>query len=68
MISALNTSQITQISTLPWHFRMSAVWGAHEGSLLLWALILAFWGVAVALFSRGIPDHMSALVLSVMGG
>ncbi len=52
---------------LPWHFRMSAVWGAHEGSLLLWALILAFWGVAVALFSRGIPDHMSALVLSVMG-
>jgi cytochrome c-type biogenesis protein CcmF len=46
---------------------MSAVWGAHEGSLLLWALILAFWGVAVALFSRGIPDHMSALVLSVMG-
>ncbi len=52
---------------LPWYFRMSAVWGAHEGSLLLWALILAFWGVAVALFSRGIPDHMSALVLSVMG-
>ena len=40
--------------------------GAHEGSLLLWSLILAFWGVAVALFSRGIPDHMSALVLSVM--
>ena len=52
---------------LPWYFRMSAVWGAHEGSLLLWALILAFWGVAVALFSRGIPDQMSALVLSVMG-
>ena len=52
---------------LPRHFRMSAVWGAHEGSLLLWSLILAFWGVAVALFSRGIPDHMSALVLSVMG-
>ena len=52
---------------LPWHFRMSAVWGAHEGSLLLWALILSFWGVAVALFSRGIPDHMSALVLSIMG-
>ena len=52
---------------LPWYFRMSAVWGAHEGSLLLWVLILAFWGVAVALFSRGIPDHMSSLVLSVMG-
>ena len=52
---------------LPWHFRMSAVWGAHEGSLLLWVLILSLWGVAVALFSRGIPDHMSALVLAVMG-
>jgi cytochrome c-type biogenesis protein CcmF len=52
---------------LPWYFRMSAVWGAHEGSLLLWALILALWGVAVALFSRGIPERMAALVLSVMG-
>ena len=52
---------------LPWHFRMSAIWGAHEGSLLLWVLILSFWGVAVAMFSRGIPDHMSALVLAVMG-
>jgi len=52
---------------LPWYFRMSAVWGAHEGSLLLWALILAGWGVAVAVFSRGIPDRMSALVLAVMG-
>ena len=52
---------------LPWHFRMSAVWGAHEGSLLLWVLILSLWGVAVALFSRGIPDHMAALVLAVMG-
>jgi Cytochrome c biogenesis factor len=52
---------------LPWYFRMSAVWGAHEGSLLLWALILAFWGVAVAFFSQGIPERMAALVLSVMG-
>ncbi|NBS12256.1 MAG: heme lyase CcmF/NrfE family subunit [Gammaproteobacteria bacterium] len=52
---------------LPWYFRMSAVWGAHEGSLLLWALILAGWGVAVSLFSRGIPEHMAAIVLSVMG-
>ena len=43
------------------------MWGAHEGSLLLWVLILSLWGVAVALFSRGIPDHMAALVLAVMG-
>lgn len=54
-------------TNLPWYFRISAVWGAHEGSLLLWALILSFWGAAVALFSRGIPDKMSSLVLSVMG-
>ncbi|MBH95687.1 MAG: heme lyase NrfEFG subunit NrfE [Gammaproteobacteria bacterium] len=52
---------------LPWHFRMSAVWGAHEGSLLLWVLILSLWGAAVALLSRGIPNHVSALVLAVMG-
>ena len=52
---------------LPWYFRMSAVWGAHEGSLLLWALILALWGVAVSLLSRGIPEKMGSLVLSVMG-
>ena len=52
---------------LPWYFRLSAVWCAHEGSLLLWALILAVWGVAVSMFSRGLPDEMASLVLSVLG-
>ena len=52
---------------LPAYFKVSAVWGAHEGSLLLWALILAGWTLAVALFSRSLPADMVARVLSVMG-
>jgi cytochrome c-type biogenesis protein CcmF len=53
---------------LPMQFKMSAVWGAHEGSLLLWALILAGWSAAVALFSRELPLVLSARVLSILGG
>ncbi|MEE9492601.1 MAG: heme lyase CcmF/NrfE family subunit [Gammaproteobacteria bacterium] len=52
---------------MPTIFRVSALWGAHEGSLLLWAMILAAWGAAVALFSKGIPPIMLARVLSIMG-
>jgi cytochrome c-type biogenesis protein CcmF len=52
---------------LPIHFKFSAVWGAHEGSLLLWALILAGWSAAVALFSRHLPLVLSARVLSILG-
>jgi cytochrome c-type biogenesis protein CcmF len=52
---------------LPLAFKISAVWGAHEGSLLLWALILGGWTVAVSLFGRSLPDDMLARVLSVMG-
>ncbi len=48
-------------------YKISAVWGAHEGSLLLWALILSGWTVAVALFSRTLPPEVVARVLSVMG-
>jgi cytochrome c-type biogenesis protein CcmF len=54
-------------SLLPPWYKISAVWGNHEGSLLLWALILAGWTVAVALFSRSLPEDMVARVLSVMG-
>jgi len=53
---------------LPVQFKVSAVWGAHEGSLLLWALILAGWSAAVALFSRELPLVLSARVLSILGG
>jgi len=52
---------------LPLEFRISAVWGAHEGSLLLWALVLALWTYAVTIFSKKIPDVMIARVLAVMG-
>jgi len=54
-------------SQLPQWFKFSAVWGGHEGSLLLWALILSIWGAAVAHFSRGLPDDVMAIVLSIMG-
>ncbi|AQZ33294.1 c-type cytochrome biogenesis protein CcmF [Pseudomonas sp. LPH1] len=54
-------------SALPWYYKFSAVWGAHEGSLLLWALILAGWTFAVAIFSRHLPEEMLARVLAVMG-
>ncbi len=52
---------------LPLVYRISAVWGAHEGSLLLWALVLGIWTFAVTIFSKKIPDVMIARVLSVMG-
>ncbi|MGQ7958392.1 heme lyase CcmF/NrfE family subunit [Pseudomonas sp. SP16.1] len=54
-------------SALPWYYKFSAVWGAHEGSLLLWALILAGWTFAVSIFSRHLPEEMLARVLAVMG-
>jgi cytochrome c-type biogenesis protein CcmF len=51
---------------LPNIYKISAVWGAHEGSLLLWALILGAWTVAVSL-GRNLPDEVVARVLAVMG-
>ncbi|SFM17882.1 heme lyase CcmF/NrfE family subunit [Marinobacter zhejiangensis] len=54
-------------SLLPWYYKFSAVWGGHEGSLLLWILMLAGWTLAVAVFSRRLPTVMVSQVLSVMG-
>ena len=54
-------------SLLPMIYRYTAVWGAHEGSLLLWALILALWTAAVARFSRALPMPVVARVLGVLG-
>ncbi|MGV6808132.1 MAG: heme lyase CcmF/NrfE family subunit [bacterium] len=54
-------------SLLPIQYKISAVWGAHEGSLLLWVLILAGWTVAVAALSRSLPLTLVARVISVMG-
>jgi len=53
-------------SLLPLVYRYSAVWGAHEGSLLLWTLVLALWSAAVALCSRSLPLQVVARVLGVM--
>ncbi|MGD8587256.1 MAG: heme lyase CcmF/NrfE family subunit [Chromatiales bacterium] len=52
---------------LPEMYKISAVWGAHEGSLLLWAFLLSAWSAAIALFSRNLPLPVVARVLSVMG-
>lgn len=54
-------------SLLPHIYKFSAVWGNHEGSLLLWILILSLWTAAVAIFSPGLPLQVRARVLSVMG-
>ena len=54
-------------SQLPMQYRYSAVWGAHEGSLLLWELVLCLWTFAVALFSARLPDDFRARVLGVLG-
>ena len=54
-------------SQLPLHYRIAASWGSHEGSLLLWVLMLAWWTFAVSIFSRHLPDDMVARVIGVQG-
>ena len=53
--------------SLPLHYRITAVWGGHEGSILLWLLMLTFWTLAVATFSRHLPDKVVSRILAVMG-
>ncbi|MEO8486250.1 MAG: heme lyase CcmF/NrfE family subunit [Betaproteobacteria bacterium] len=64
--SVLNVAQ-NSYSTLPPQYKFAAAWGSHEGSLLLWALMLAGWSAAVGLRSRNLPAAMLARVLAVMG-
>jgi cytochrome c-type biogenesis protein CcmF len=54
-------------SLLPMLYKVTAVWGGHEGSMLLWVLILSLWSIAVAAFSKRLPNDMVAAVLGVMG-
>ncbi len=54
-------------SALPLVYRLSAVWGAHEGSLLLWLLMLCGWSFAVSIFNRRLPADISSLVLAALG-
>lgn len=54
-------------TALPIYYRLSAVWGSHEGSLLLWIWLLAVWSSAVALLSKHLPQEAVARVLGIMG-
>ncbi len=69
LVHDFSVSYVTNTSnlSLPLIYRISGVWGSHEGSLLLWMLILAGWTVSVSIFSRGVPLQMIARVLSVLG-
>lgn len=54
-------------SQLPMIYKVSAVWGGHEGSLLLWAFMLSMWGAAVTWFSKSLPTTLTARALAVLG-
>jgi cytochrome c-type biogenesis protein CcmF len=54
-------------SHLPGYYRFAAIWGGHEGSVLLWTFILTVWTLAVTLFSKQLPEEMVARVIGVMG-
>ena len=69
VVNDFSVVYVTQQSNtqLPLIYRVAAVWGGHEGSLLLWVLMLASWTLAVSLFSRQLPDTMVARVIGVLG-
>ena len=54
-------------SALPLQYRVAGVWGGHEGSLLLWVLMLSLWTMAVSVFSSHLPEDIVARVLGVLG-
>jgi cytochrome c-type biogenesis protein CcmF len=64
--SVLNVASNSN-SRLPAAYRLAATWGSHEGSLLLWVLMLSIWMFAVQAFSRSLPEDMAARILGVMG-
>jgi cytochrome c-type biogenesis protein CcmF len=64
--SVLNVANNSN-SSLPLHYRFAATWGSHEGSLLLWVLMLSVWMTAVSVFSRHLPEPMIARILAIMG-
>lgn len=54
-------------TSLPWFYKLCAVWGGHEGSMLLWVSILSLWMLGVVLFSRSLDELMRARVLAILG-
>ena len=69
LVNDFSVSYVAQHSNtqLPTLYRFAAVWGGHEGSLLLWVLMLSGWGAAVSVASRQLPEVMVARVLAVLG-
>ena len=57
----------TSNSQLPTMYRLAAVWGGHEGSMLLWVAILSIWTIAVTLFANNLPDTFRIRLIAVMG-
>lgn len=53
--------------SLPWYYKLAAVWGGHEGSLLLWMLVVTGWSVLLSLFAKSIPLAFKASVLGILG-
>ena len=64
---SLATVVENSLSTKPLVFKVAGVWGNHEGSMLLWVLILALFGAAVAVLGRGVPEDLRAVTLAVQG-
>src|SRR5690349_2661509 len=64
--SVLNVASNSN-SQLPLHYRVAATWGSHEGSILLWTLVMSIWTAAVALNSAHLPRTLAARALAVMG-
>lgn len=63
VIYVVNNSSVL----LPWFYKLCAVWGGHEGSMLLWVAILAFWTCLLAFFSASLDQEMRTRILVVMG-
>ena len=64
--SVLNVAENSNVA-MPAIYKISGVWGNHEGSMLLWVLILAIFGALVALFGRALPRRLRADALAVQG-
>jgi cytochrome c-type biogenesis protein CcmF len=64
--SVLNVASHSNLR-LPTQYRFAATWGSHEGSMLLWTLMLGGWTAAVALLSRHLPERIAARVIGIMG-
>mgnify|MGYP001546776451 FL=1 len=69
LVQDFSVAYVAQNSNLqlPWWYRFPAVWGAHEGSLLLWVFILDVWTLAVAALGGKLPERFHARVLGVLG-